>query len=176
MPPTPLSKELPSLSASTIDTLLSFPRKLPIPFPRELPVASPRELPIAFPRELPIAFQREPPLTPELPAISPGKLPAQYWYIPSLPEKPQVPTRKPPALVREAPKKETALVDHKKIANLKISHIESTDKLQVSHKGVFKVNRKGVLLGIPPVLFIRVLKVNIKGVPKEIPTVPTGAC
>jgi hypothetical protein len=54
------------------------------------------------------------------------------------------PTRKP-----------TALVNHRKITNLKISHIKSNDRLQVSHKGV--------------------LKVNIKGVPKEIPTVPTGA-
>jgi hypothetical protein len=80
MPPNPpskelpsLSEELPSLSASTIDTLFSFPRKLQIAFPRELQ--------FAYPRELQIAFPREPPLMPELPATSPGKLPAQHWSI-----------------------------------------------------------------------------------------------
>jgi hypothetical protein len=69
---------------------------------------------------------------PELPATSPGKLPAQHWSFPTLPEKPPVPTRKPSALMREAQIKElssaptrepTALVDHRKIANLKIDHI-----------------------------------------------------
>jgi hypothetical protein len=75
-----------------------------------------------------------------------------------------------------APTREpTALVDHRKIANLEIDHIESIDRPQVSHKGVLKVNHKGVPMGIPPVLFIGVLKVNIKAVPKEIVTVPTSA-
>jgi hypothetical protein len=165
MPPTPLSKELPSLSASTIDTLFSFPRELPTPLSKELPSLSastidtlfsfPRELPVSFPRELQIAFPMELPLMPELPVTSPGKLPAQHWstspgtlpaqhwYIPTLPEKPPVPTRKPPDLMREAQRREltsaptrepTALVDHRKIADLKINHIESIDRLKVSHK------------------------------------------
>jgi hypothetical protein len=137
MPRTPPSKELPSLSASTIDTLFSFPRKLPI----------------AIPVELPVAFPREPPLMPELPVTSPEKLPAQHWSIPTFPEKPPVPTKKPPALIREAQIREltsaptrepTALVDLGKLADLKINHIESINSLQISHKGVLEVNHKGV--------------------------------
>jgi hypothetical protein len=96
---------------------------------------------------------------PELLSTLPGKL-----SIPSSLEEPPVPTRKSPSLMTEsqirkltsAPTREpTLLVAHRKIANLKISHIESIDKLQVSHEGF--------------------LKVNIKGVPKEIPIVPSGA-
>jgi hypothetical protein len=142
--------ELPiALSASTIDTLFSFPRKLP----------------------------------------------EQHWSIPSLLEEPPVPippllgeppvpTRKRPALMTEsqirkltsAPTREpTALVDHRKIANLKINHIESIDRLQESPKRFLKVNHKEVPMGIPPVLFIEILAVNITGVPQELPTVPSGA-
>jgi hypothetical protein len=75
-----------------------------------------------------------------------------------------------------APTREpTALEAHRKITNLKINHIESIDRLQVSHKGILKVNHRGVPIGIPPFLFIKVLEVNIRRVPKEIPTVPSGA-
>jgi hypothetical protein len=185
MPNLPFSREPPL----TPELPIAFPRKPPLmpELPREPPLELPREPPLT--PELP--FPRKPPLMSELPiALSastidtlfsfPRKLPEQHWSITSLLEEPPVPTRKRPALMTEsqirkltsAPTREpTALVDHRKIANLKINHIESIDKLQDSHKRFLKVNHKGVPMGIPPVLFIEFLAVNIKGVSKEIPTV-----
>jgi hypothetical protein len=126
--------------------------ELPIAFLREPPLMP--ELPATLPGKLPA------PLMPELPATLPGKLPAQHSSIPSSLEEPPVPTRKSPALMTEsqirkptsAPTREPkALVAHRKIANLRTSHIEPIDRLQISHKGFLKVNHKGVPMGIPTV-------------------------